>query len=66
MDNRKMMIGLAIVFAVYGLATMIMPETFFGTGTFYDRNFSTIRVFSIGSLVLSGICLAVGMAIKKP
>ena len=65
MDRRKLFFGLAIVFAVAGVAMLVAPQTFFGSGTFYDQNFGLISSVRVGSLVLSGIFAAFGAAVRR-
>ena len=65
MDRRKLFFGLAVVFGAFGLLALASPQTFYGSGTFYDRNYGLIQTVSIGSVVLGGVFAAIGAAVRR-
>jgi hypothetical protein len=64
-DRRKLFFGLAIVFSVFGLATLAAPDVFYGRGTFYEHNFGVIRSVSLGTLVLGGVFAVFGASVRR-
>ena len=44
---------------------LAFPQMFYGTGTFYDRNYGVIQSVSIGSLIVGGVFAAMGSAMRR-
>jgi hypothetical protein len=64
-DHRKLHFGLAIVFAVFGLITISVPDVLYGRGTFHERNFGIICSIGVGGLVLGAVFVAFGAAVRR-